>query len=788
MPLIRTDLLDPTTPHAQAHQIYGGLDACLTLEIFQKMSREHNYLPEVYSFTRALQAPALEMMLRGFLVDESERRKGMDLLNAIMAQYNSALQRMAGAVWGKNLNPRSTLQLQEFFYKYMHLPEQWISQKGVKKLSMNREVLEKLDVYLLARPIIACILGIRDLAKELETLESEIDPDGRMRTSYNIVGTETGRWSSSQSSTGTGLNAQNIKRKLRKIFIADKGWKLCGIDLEQAESREVGWLCGILFGEWSYLDACLSGDLHTLTCRLIWPNLAWTGDIKKDKKIAETIFYREFSYRDMSKRGGHGCLTSDHEVLTRTGWVPITNKPKEILCWSSFSSYFAPVTHWTDFSYTGDLYKFEGNSISLYTTADHRIPYCSDQRTPGIKVKPAWQGPGAYMPLGSNYVGGNEVVPARLVAAFMADGYQKSVNRMEFHFHKFRKKTRLIELCKAFGYEYRIDEDNSKIFITGALPKNPGAFMFNWTSECLKNFLDEYKYWDGHKSETAVALFSTKRENLEWIQTLGRICGIGGAFQKPNISGFGSTVHKLQQNNRQYATGKSMTFAGIPVTEQRVLCPTVSTSFFYVRHNGKISVTGNSNYYGTPFTMARHLKVPTKLMEDFQAKYFTAFPGIPKYHRWIAQQLQTTRSLTTVFGRERTFFGRPNDDTTLREAIAFLPQSATGDRLNLALWRIWHNMKNVRLAAQVHDAVYFQYHESENEAQVIAQALSYIDVPIADAKSGRSYTIPGEAKVGWNWGEVEYSKDGTVKSNPDGLIKWKGEDKRSRTSIFDKIQ
>jgi DNA polymerase I-like protein with 3'-5' exonuclease and polymerase domains len=138
----------------------------------------------------------------------------------------------------------------------MHLPEQWISDKGVKKLSMNREVLEKLEIFMHPRPFITCILAIRDLKKELETLESEIDPDGRMRTSYNIVGTETGRWSSSQSSTGTGLNAQNIKRKLRSMFIADPGWKLCGIDLEQAESREVGWLCGTLFNDWSYLDAC----------------------------------------------------------------------------------------------------------------------------------------------------------------------------------------------------------------------------------------------------------------------------------------------------------------------------------------------------------------------------------------------------------------------------------------------------------------------------------------------------------------------------------------------------
>ena len=51
-----------------------------------------------------------------------------------------------------------------------------------------------------------------------------------------------------------------------------------------------------------------------------------------------------------------------------------------------------------------------------------------------------------------------------------------------------------------------------------------------------------------------------------------------------------------------------------------------------VRHTdaakGKIMVTGNSNYGGTPHTIARVLKVEIKLIEEFQARYFKAFPNI----------------------------------------------------------------------------------------------------------------------------------------------------------------
>lgn len=49
-----------------------------------------------------------------------------------------------------------------------------------------------------------------------------------------------------------------------------------------------------------------SGDLHTANARRIWAReLPWTGDILQDRRIADRPFYRDFSYRDMAKRGSH---------------------------------------------------------------------------------------------------------------------------------------------------------------------------------------------------------------------------------------------------------------------------------------------------------------------------------------------------------------------------------------------------------------------------------------------------------------------------------------------------
>lgn len=489
MPIIDTSTLQEGVVLTENEQIYNGLDCCITHEVLNVI-REIGPAPQIYNFTRALQAPVMDMMQRGFRIDFYERQKGIHALTIEIDRLTNMLNRFSDAVWGKPLKANSPKMLQEFFFGAMRIPEIWTSKKGERKLSMDREALEKLDNYFHARPIVSTILALRDAVKQLSVLNTEVDPDGRMRTSYNVAGTETGRFSSSTNAFGTGTNLQNITAGLRKMFVADPGYKICGIDLEQAESREVGWLSGILCGDWSYLDACYSGDLHTLVARTAWPELAWTGDGKADRKIADTPFYRHLTYRDMAKKLGHG-----------------------------------------------------------------------------------------------------------------------------------------------------------------------------------------------------------------------------------------------------------------------------------------------SNYRGLPPTMARHAKLPVEVAERFQQRYFERFAGIPKWHRWVAQQLQTTHRITTPFGRERVFFGRANDDSTLREAIAYSPQSATADRLNFVMWRVWKHMPHVQLLAQIHDAFYIQYKEGEDEVALIEELLSYFDLPFE--KDGRKLVVPGEAKIGFNWGNFDAT------TNPDGLIKWKGkQDLRKRTPIL----
>lgn len=295
--------------------VYNGLDCCVTMEVL------HAVLPQLDDTTRvtyerslALQAPVMEMSVRGLLVDQGRRYEILRRYERRTEQLEAQLDEIVRDGIGTTTNWRSPLQLRNLLYDVMGLPPvRKRNARGIMAPTVNREALEKLQTYWIAEPLVLHLLALRDLGKKRGFLETGIDADGRMRSSFNIAGTTTGRLSSSESEFGTGTNQQNIDRELRSIFIADPGWKFLNIDLEQADSRNLGGMCWNTFyaerGEdfaGAYLNACESGDLHTTVCKMARPNLPWTGDRAEDRKIADTKYYRNDSYRDLDKKLGHG--------------------------------------------------------------------------------------------------------------------------------------------------------------------------------------------------------------------------------------------------------------------------------------------------------------------------------------------------------------------------------------------------------------------------------------------------------------------------------------------------
>lgn len=332
MKTTRTDLLRPGQPSSETERlwIYNGLDCCVTLEVLQEtLPQLDNLTGNTYALSRALQAPVLEMNMRGVLIDEQERQKAIVQYRTDSARLERQLYRIVhdGVGYtsfrdsGKTKAWRSNSHVAALLYDVLRLPEvRKRNDKGELVRTVNRDALERLQVHFIAQPIISHILALRDFGKKIGVLETKIDSDGRLRTSYNIAGTTTGRFSSSLNDFGTGGNLQNIEERLRRIFIADPGMKFANIDLEQADSRNIGALCWNVFRDSKYLDACESGDLHTTVAKMSRPTLPWTGNLRGDREIAEQPYYRHHSLRHMCKMLGHGTnyLGSAFEMSKQT--------------------------------------------------------------------------------------------------------------------------------------------------------------------------------------------------------------------------------------------------------------------------------------------------------------------------------------------------------------------------------------------------------------------------------------------------------------------------------------
>jgi len=117
MPIIHTSALQEGVTLPENEQIYNGLDCCITHEVLEAI-RGLGEAPRIYNFARALQAPVLAMMTKGFKIDGYERSKGIETLELEIARLTALLDRFADAVWGKPLKANSPKMLQDFFFTH----------------------------------------------------------------------------------------------------------------------------------------------------------------------------------------------------------------------------------------------------------------------------------------------------------------------------------------------------------------------------------------------------------------------------------------------------------------------------------------------------------------------------------------------------------------------------------------------------------------------------------------------------------------------------------------------
>lgn len=308
MPFIEiTEGVIPPVSGFTNYQVYNCLDSAITAQLVPAMSAvlNENTL-STYRREMELQSLCLEMSAGGFTINQWALIELIHSLRKDADRALSILHRFCEAVGARPINPRSSVDVPWFFYEHLNLPPiyEFDRKTKQKKVSADAKALEKLRTnYPSAMPFVNAILWFREASKMASVFARGLEPGtSNLRCNFSPSGTETGRLSSQQNPYGRGTNAQNLTDRVRQVISAPEGWAIVNFDLKTAESLAVGFIAGAT----SYIEGCLAGDVHTVVCRLVWPELPWTGNLKKDKDIAEQPFYRHFSYRDMGKRGGHG--------------------------------------------------------------------------------------------------------------------------------------------------------------------------------------------------------------------------------------------------------------------------------------------------------------------------------------------------------------------------------------------------------------------------------------------------------------------------------------------------
>jgi DNA polymerase I len=243
---------------------------------------ESSTLEDVYL---KLDLPLVSVLLR---MEQVGVRVDSDVLREMSSRLAVTIDDLAERVYassGHRFNINSPKQLGDVLFNKMDLPKPMKYGKG-KVISTAQDILEDLAEH---HEVPAMVLEYRQLQKlkgtYLDALPVLADVHGRIHTTFNQVGTATGRLSS------TNPNLQNIPvrtavgREIRAAFIAAPGNLLMSADYSQIELR----LMAHFSQDPLLLDAYRTGkDIHTLTAAEVFEVDAETMD-KETRARAKAV-------------------------------------------------------------------------------------------------------------------------------------------------------------------------------------------------------------------------------------------------------------------------------------------------------------------------------------------------------------------------------------------------------------------------------------------------------------------------------------------------------------------
>jgi len=217
---------------------YAAADADATFRlhgVLEPMLRERNQEKLFNEVELPLIPVLVDMEMAGVALDV----KYLGELGGEIAERMRQLEKQIYTAAGQTINLNSPKQLSDLLFGKLGLPTQGAWRTSGGSYSTAADVLEELKG---AHEIIPLILEHRELSKlqgtYVDALPRLINPKtGRIHTDFNQTGAVTGRVSSSNPNLQNIPIKSEMGRRVRKAFVARKGWRLISADYSQVELR-----------------------------------------------------------------------------------------------------------------------------------------------------------------------------------------------------------------------------------------------------------------------------------------------------------------------------------------------------------------------------------------------------------------------------------------------------------------------------------------------------------------------------------------------------------------------
>lgn len=357
------------TQDLHEYYLYNARDTHATANVWMaQMLKMPSYAVENYKSEFPLLFPCHLAEMTGLKRDMPRLKEAQAEFTNRISAASVSLDKMVGV---SNFNTNSPVQMKALLKILGCGDLESTDEKNLKKASFRHPLIAR---------ILDLVLDIRGYRKLVSTyLVEGKELNGRILYALNPHGTDTGRLASKEHHFWCGLQIQNIPRgkEVKQTLVADEGYLLYEVDLEQAESRDTAFISG---DENLQRAVSCGKDFHSTNASAFFgvPYESIYSDAK-GKTLDKPL-------RDLAKRVNHGAnYNMGANVLVETMGLPAIYEAQrllklaKILTPKQIAEHLLAAFHKTYPKIAGTFYKGVVHEIAttkrLTSKAIHQVPY-----------------------------------------------------------------------------------------------------------------------------------------------------------------------------------------------------------------------------------------------------------------------------------------------------------------------------------------------------------------------------------------------------------------------------